>query len=1067
MTGADQLIREIELALDKGHFTQLFGELLGWSNPKSNRPFFITSDEGEVEAIEVAQKKGLAVMLVKTLPATRKSMDDIDRELAKRAIERIVVFVGEHEHVWRWPEARKAGGVRYMKHVYRVGKRGQALPQRLAACKFTLAEEPGMNIIKVRERIRTSFNSDEVTRRFYTRFKQHQSELAEGIKGLKTESERSWYSSLLLNRLMFIYFMQKKGFLNNDPNYLRNSLQRIQELNGKNRFFEFYRDFLLPLFHDELGEGKRPDADPQILEILGDVPYINGGIFAEHALESAKTITIKDTYFSDVFDFFDQFRWHLDERPSGNPGEINPDVIGYIFEQYINQKQQGAYYTKEDVTGYMTTSALVPVVIDRFLSHAPNGPWSLLSANPDAYIFESLRYGSDFERPTEILEASPHETGILDTPAPDGIGLPGERWRESIDRLDYYIDVRSQLERDEVENTCQLVTLNLDLLTLLCDWIGTIDDPSSIARMWTDLLSLNVIDPTCGSGAFLFAALDVLEEIYMAVLTRAEDLSKTASGPSKKILMDLTKEMNDHSSVDYFLLKTIVLENLYGVDIMVEATEIARLRLFLALVARLDRKEQIEPLPDLDMNIKVGNILVGCSTFEDAKKKFAGSLFIEEDLKRIEAASREMKIAYDEFVQTQRSGKTHLEIVRAKTAVQQLTSDVRGQLDSLYFNEVHGGENFDDWRANSLPFHWFIEFPETMLTGGFDVVVGNPPYIQKRKISSYRYQGFTTDTCPDIYAPCFERSASILRPDGMLSMIVPISSQFSEDFETLRSFLSSRFAGIWVSSYSRRPSALFDAGVRPSIYIAGPASNSTIWSGSTYRWWSEFRPHLLPTVMYVPVNKGIGSAPWPRRGNKAIGELFDSLQTRGGRLEASAFRSGEQVGFKLTALYFLSVFKDDPPAWDATGQRTPQTKIGHLSFGTVDDALIASGILAGRLATVWWYLTGDDFDVTKGGLLSFPVDLRKIKKNQKKILSLSVKLRQKLPQLPLVTRKAGLYVGNYRFTETRHITDEIDQLVLDEFDLKQHWSTVLLLDAKLNKTTEEGDCETATWPFSL
>jgi tRNA1(Val) A37 N6-methylase TrmN6 len=87
-----------------------------------------------------------------------------------------------------------------------------------------------------------------------------------------------------------------------------------------------------------------------------------------------------------------------------------------------------------------------------------------------------------------------------------------------------------------------------------------------------------------------------------------------------------------------------------------------------------------------------------------------------------------------------------------------------------------------------------------MSVGGFDVVIGNPPYIAKRKIEDYSYSGFITDNCPDIYAPCMERAANLLNDVGCFAMIVPISFQFSEDFSEAREVLSKFLPTKWIST---------------------------------------------------------------------------------------------------------------------------------------------------------------------------------------------------------------------------------------------------------------------------
>ena len=149
------------------------------------------------------------------------------------------------------------------------------------------------------------------------------------------------------------------------------------------------------MFHQGLGTPAPAYHDPAIATIIGKVPYVNGGIFQVHELERDATINIKDAAFEELFKFFDQWRWHLDDNPTGDDDEINPDILGFIFEQYINQKDSGAYYTKPDVTGYMAESAVLPAVADRFTSAGLVDPCVLLAGSGDDYIRDSILHGVD------------------------------------------------------------------------------------------------------------------------------------------------------------------------------------------------------------------------------------------------------------------------------------------------------------------------------------------------------------------------------------------------------------------------------------------------------------------------------------------------------------------------------------------------------------------------------------------------------------------------------------------------------------------------------------------------
>src|SRR5690606_11969884 len=202
-------------------------------------------------------------------------------------------------------------------------------------------------------------------------------------------------------------FIQKRGFLDNDKNYLRTKLESCREKKGKNKFYSFYRNFLLALFHQGLGS---PDHVKELKAEIGKIPYLNGGLFDEHELEKAyKGIDIDDKAFERLFDFFDQYEWHLDTRHTASGKDINPDVIGYIFEKYINDRaQMGAYYTMEDITDYISKNCIIPYLFDETKRHYPKAfapdaeLWRMVMRSGDAYIYDAVKKGVDLPLLNEI-----------------------------------------------------------------------------------------------------------------------------------------------------------------------------------------------------------------------------------------------------------------------------------------------------------------------------------------------------------------------------------------------------------------------------------------------------------------------------------------------------------------------------------------------------------------------------------------------------------------------------------------------------------------------------------------
>jgi hypothetical protein len=309
-------------------------------------------------------------------------------------------------------------------------------------------------------------------------------------------------------------------------------------------------------------------------KLLGEVPCLNGGFFEVHQLEEHNPdIDIPDKAFEKLFDFFDQYSWHLDERPLRADNEINPDVVGYIFEKYINQKQMGAYYTKEDITEYISKNTIIPFLFDAAqkkcaIAFQPDSAlWRLLRSNPDRYIYPAVRHGvirddgsivSESELPDFVQTGMRDPRARMDdkrfnlgqAPAGDPIRLVTETWREYMCRRRRCLEVREKLQKGEVHQINDLITLNLDIWQFARDVIVNAEGPELLRAFWHAIEKATVLDPTCGSGAFLFAALRILETLYSDCLERTErfveDLADKPHHPEqysdfKKVLDQLAK----------------------------------------------------------------------------------------------------------------------------------------------------------------------------------------------------------------------------------------------------------------------------------------------------------------------------------------------------------------------------------------------------------------------------------------------------------------------------------------------------------------------------------------------
>ncbi|MDP9477119.1 MAG: SAM-dependent methyltransferase, partial [Actinomycetota bacterium] len=792
-------------ALKKFDFEALFIEELGWDYHPSDQPLSVTVDGIAYELEPVAEKRGMSVYLCSPgedggVPeyALRKR---IERQVAKSAYEHIVVYVDEDEsvQVWQWVLKEPGRPVTYREQKYHRGQLGDHLIQRLNALVFDIDEEDGITIVDVSGRVRAAFDVEDLTKKFYRRFQEEHGKFLGFVDGISELGDREWYASIMLNRLMFVYFIQKKGFLDGDPDYLRNRLRRTQERQGEGKFLGFYRYFLLRLFHEGLAKEPKHRADGAD-ELLGNIPYLNGGLFEVHELEREyPDIHIPDQAFEDIFEFFDGYRWHLDERPLRDDKEINPDVLGYIFEKYINQKQMGAYYTKEDVTGYISQNTIIPYLFDAAkedcaIAFRLNGAmWNLLSDDPDRYVHAALKRGvlEDGEYvplPDEIRAGvgNVSERGSWNRPADDRYSLPTEIWREYVARRHRYEDLRGKLKSGNVTAIDDLVTLNIDIRQFAQDAIENCEGPELLRAFYKAIRNVSVLDPTCGSGAFLFAALNILEPLYEACLERMERfVEEDGSGTKYQDFREILMGMRKHPNRRYFVLKAIMVRNLYGVDIMEEAVEIARLRLFLKLMAQLESVDEIEPLPDVDFNLRTGNTLVGFASMEEVRRTLERKFDFGGAAEKIEEGARAADAAFERFRRMQMDETSDSEYVRqSKAKLSRRLGKLNAELDQ-YLAVDYGVDPKDKnslaaWRQSHQPFHWLVGFYGVMQSGGFNIVAGNPPYVQYSKVrDNYTVRSYKTLVCKNLFALVYERSLNLLNTNGLCGLIVPLRACFA------------------------------------------------------------------------------------------------------------------------------------------------------------------------------------------------------------------------------------------------------------------------------------------------
>lgn len=668
-----QRVRDL---LDAQDFEELFREELSWGRPALREPEeFEVGDEAYVRR-QVAEIGGVAAFVVEApggeIPdaADRKA---VYREMEQVFGEPILIFVDAAGTRSLWTYARREGGrVVVRSHLYAKDQPVDLFLSKLAGLLFEVAdfdEDGRVPILRATERVRRALDVEGVTKTFYRAFRREHEALIGAIAGIPHEGDRRWYASVLLTRLMFVYFLQKKGFLDGGNRYyLEEKLEESKRRLGDDEFYQgYFQELVQALFFQGLAT-REDQRDPEVAARIGRVPYLNGGLFLKHPVEQEyeATLDVPDEAFESLLTVFGQYEWYLDpeERPDGTQSRdfLNPDVLGYIFEKYVNQKAFGAYYTRPEITEYLCDRT-----IDRLLLDAVNDP-----PEADGMLAAAGRRPHRFESVNDLL-----------------VGL---------------------------------------------------DDVLCKRLLFQVLPGLKLLDPACGSGAFLVAALKKLLQVYQAVVGRAKLSSET---DLRRWIGDAERE---HPSLAYFLKRKVITENLFGVDLMEEATEIAKLRLFLALVASARTVDELEPLPNVDYNVMAGNSLVGLLHVQGADfQRYAQTDLFGESYP--ELLARKNRLVDDYRFATGLDAGLDLQAVR--DAAREIRTEAEPVLDRVLLGEMAGlGVRFEEatltkggkvkYAKRDLepgdvrrlePFHWGFEFDRVLTkNGGFDGILANPPW---------------------------------------------------------------------------------------------------------------------------------------------------------------------------------------------------------------------------------------------------------------------------------------------------------------------------------------------------
>ncbi len=544
-----------------------------------------------------------------------------------------------------------------------------------------------------------AFNVEKVTDRFFKDYKEVFLDIRKRLNKQKIERRSAHEFTLqFLNRIMFIYFISKKRWLKNDPKFMKWFWNRYHEevVRGNARENTFYQNWLKTIFFEAFNNqfSEKKELPDDVNKVLMAAPYLNGGLFKRNPFFDDLPIDIDDKLFKTIFEFFEKYNFTIKEdMPLDMEVSVDPQMIGYVYESLANVAET-AYESEEDM----------------------RDKWG---------IFYTPRVEVDFMARRAVVE-------YLAKSMPK---VPKELIYELV-----FDEKGTDQFKQKVEGYFEK------------------------ERLWSDLEealdNLSVVDPTCGSGAFLVGMLNVLVELYRVIYKFQK------------------REMQD-----FIIKKRIVGRSLYGVDIMPWAIHAAELRLWLQLIVESNFEpknlKQNPLLPNLDINLRIGDSLVQeiggislhlrDSNVSDKAKKKLEALKQEKEkyfnndptakFRKKEGLIAEEVRIFENVIKDRIASLGH-NIEERKQKLKELSkqtqTDLSGkkiknpqqtlvQKEDTYKEELEKLES-DQLKLKEIlphisdpekkPFVWDIDFAEVFgEKGGFDIVIGNPPYVRQEKIA--------------------------------------------------------------------------------------------------------------------------------------------------------------------------------------------------------------------------------------------------------------------------------------------------------------------------------------------
>jgi len=416
------------------------------------------------------------------------------------------------------------------------------------------------------------------------------------------------------------------------------------------------------------------------------------------------------------------------------------------------------------------------------------------------------------------------------------------------------------------------------------------------------------------------------------------------------------------------------------------------------------------------------------------------------ELPRIEESAEMVDRAFKQFraQQTTHGGKvTHNDKMELRKRLAKLDEELDRYLASEYGIDVKKQKELDVWKASHQPFHWFVEFYGIMSTGGFDVVIGNPPYVEYSKVKKeYTIRGYTTESCGNLYAFLSERSFGLLQKEGSFGFIVPISLVCTQRMEVLQNAIAGFSKNIWLSNYAERPSKLFvGAEVLLTIALARVGhNNANYFTTGFIKWASEERPNLFKRIEYQNVQNKIKPYVISKQSDAiescVIARLLNQARQLGYYFQSN---SKYPVYYRIGGGRYWKIFTNFQPRFILNGKNSVSSRENYLYFEKTELRDVVITLLSSSLFYWYFIMTTNCRDLNPSDLSNFPFKMDAMsQKHISTLVQLCKALMEDYQSNSLLKEKTSSLTGAIKYQE---FYPRLSKLVIDKIDkvLAQHY----------------------------